>query len=144
MPLKCSVRNQERFISSPVVVGTAVSPSCAPSVRGQPATGIIVHNIAEQKHVHQIQGAHKGKVSGLCFADNDRLLSCGVDCNIKLWDASPREQTSVSILASFISFTHPIDVPSSNKNRSTCFPENHLSSIDFRRPTRLSHSCHSI
>ncbi|KAG9307981.1 WD40 repeat-like protein [Chiua virens] len=56
--------------------------------------GVIVHNIAEKKQVHQIQGAHKGKVSGLCFADRDRLLSCGVDCDIKLWDASPQEQTS--------------------------------------------------
>ncbi|KAF8452552.1 WD40 repeat-like protein [Boletus edulis BED1] len=56
--------------------------------------GIIVHDIAEQKHVHQMQGVHEGKVSGLCFADNDRLLSCGVDCNIKLWDVSPQEQTS--------------------------------------------------
>ncbi|KAF8548294.1 WD40 repeat-like protein [Imleria badia] len=56
--------------------------------------GVIVHNIAEQKHSHQIQSAHKGKVSGLCFADRDRLLSCGVDCNIKLWDVSPQEQTS--------------------------------------------------
>ncbi|KAG8216075.1 WD40 repeat-like protein [Butyriboletus roseoflavus] len=56
--------------------------------------GVIVHNIAKQMPSHQIQGAHKGKVSGLCFADRDRLLSCGVDCNIKLWDASPQEQTS--------------------------------------------------
>lgn len=61
-----------------------------------------MHNIAEQKHSHQIQGAHKGKVSGLCFADGDRLLSCGVDCNIKLWDVSSGEQTFVSMLASFI------------------------------------------
>lgn len=30
--------------------------------------------------------AHKGKITGLCFADEDRLLSCGVDRNIKLWD----------------------------------------------------------
>lgn len=25
-------------------------------------------------------------MSGLCFADEERLLSCGVDRNIKLWD----------------------------------------------------------
>ena len=29
--------------------------------------------------------AHKGKISGLCFADGNKLLSCGVDRNIKLW-----------------------------------------------------------
>lgn len=63
-----------------------------------------MHNITEKKHLHQIQGAHKGKVSGLCFADGDRLLSCGVDCNIKLWDVSPQGQSSVSILTSFILF----------------------------------------
>ncbi|KIK97304.1 hypothetical protein PAXRUDRAFT_825063 [Paxillus rubicundulus Ve08.2h10] len=56
--------------------------------------GVIVHNIAEQKHSHRIQGAHKGKVSGLCFADGDKLLSCGVDCNIKLWDVSLQEEDS--------------------------------------------------
>lgn len=68
--------------------------------------GVIVHNLAEQKQSHQIQGAHKGKVSGLCFADRDRLLSCGVDCNIKLWDASgsSREQNSVRAFALFILF----------------------------------------
>ncbi|KAF9224857.1 WD40 repeat-like protein [Gyrodon lividus] len=56
--------------------------------------GVIVHNIAEQKHSHRIQGAHQGKVSGLCFADGDRLLSCGVDCNIKLWDVSSQKDVS--------------------------------------------------
>ncbi|KAF8128665.1 WD40 repeat-like protein [Boletus edulis] len=89
--------------------------------------GIIVHDIAEQKHVHQMQGVHEGKVSGLCFADNDRLLSCGVDCNIKLWDVSPQEQTSVSILASSIDHhrTDPLFATASNivqiwdENRST-------------------------
>jgi WD repeat and SOF domain-containing protein 1 len=104
MPWRCSVGNQEQSISSPVVAGTAVSLSCTSSVVDQPTAGVIVHNIAEQKHSHQIQGAHKGKISGLCFADSDRLLSCGVDCNIKLWDVSLQEQTSVSILTSFILF----------------------------------------
>jgi len=57
--------------------------------------GVILHNISERKHIRRIQGAHKGKVSGLCFAQGDRLLSCGVDSNIKLWDAAPENDTSV-------------------------------------------------
>ncbi|KAG0703562.1 WD40 repeat-like protein [Suillus ampliporus] len=52
--------------------------------------GVILHNVSERKHIRRIQGAHKGKVSGICFAQDDRLLSCGVDSNIKLWDASPQ------------------------------------------------------
>ena len=62
--------------------------------------GVIVHNIAERTHSHRIQGAHKGKVSGLCFADGNRLLSCGVDSNIKLWDVSPQDKESVSTVDS--------------------------------------------
>ena len=48
--------------------------------------GIIVHDIPERKRLVQISDAHKGKVSGLCWAEGDRLLSCGVDRNVKLWD----------------------------------------------------------
>ena len=33
-----------------------------------------------------VNDAHKGKISGVCFADENRLLSCGVDRNVKLWD----------------------------------------------------------
>jgi WD40 repeat protein len=34
----------------------------------------------------RLLNAHKGKISGLCFADEERLLSCGVDRTVKLWD----------------------------------------------------------
>ncbi|KAG6812778.1 hypothetical protein H0H92_000548 [Tricholoma furcatifolium] len=47
--------------------------------------GIILHNLSTRKQLLNLQQAHKGKVSGLCFADKDRLLSCGVDRNVKLW-----------------------------------------------------------
>ncbi|KAF8802147.1 WD40 repeat-like protein [Phlegmacium glaucopus] len=47
--------------------------------------GLIVHNLSSRQQTVKLPQAHKGKVSGLCFADGDRLLSCGVDRNIKLW-----------------------------------------------------------
>ena len=47
---------------------------------------IIVHNAGRRTHLAKIPGAHKGKVSGLCWADENRILSCGVDRNIKMWD----------------------------------------------------------
>lgn len=53
--------------------------------------GIILHDLSQRTQLAQIQGAHKGKVSGLCFTEGDRFLSCGVDRNIKLWDAGSGE-----------------------------------------------------
>lgn len=50
--------------------------------------GLILHNLSQRSRIAHIQGAHKGKVSGLCFAGEDRFLSCGVDRNIKMWGAS--------------------------------------------------------
>ncbi|KAG6866594.1 hypothetical protein C0991_002082 [Blastosporella zonata] len=47
--------------------------------------GIILHNLSTRNKLLNLQQAHKGKVTGLCFAEGDRLLSCGVDRNIKLW-----------------------------------------------------------
>ncbi|KAI0342518.1 WD40 repeat-like protein [Trametopsis cervina] len=48
--------------------------------------GLIVHDVAQRTKLLHVEAAHKGKVSGVCFADETRLLSCGVDRNIKLWD----------------------------------------------------------
>jgi WD40 repeat protein len=59
--------------------------------------GVILHNVSERKPIRRIQGAHKGKVSGLCFAQEDRLLSCGVDSNIKLWDATPQNDNDTIV-----------------------------------------------
>ncbi|KAF8624712.1 hypothetical protein AX17_007043 [Amanita inopinata Kibby_2008] len=47
--------------------------------------GILLHNLSTRKQIVKLSQAHKGKVTGLCFADNERLLSCGVDRNVKLW-----------------------------------------------------------
>ncbi|KAI0701839.1 WD40 repeat-like protein [Cytidiella melzeri] len=48
--------------------------------------GLIVHDVAQRTKLLHVEAAHKGKVSGVCFADETRLLSCGTDRNIKLWD----------------------------------------------------------
>ena len=45
-----------------------------------------MHDIAQRTHLLRVNEAHKGKISGVCFADEHRLLSCGVDRNVKLWD----------------------------------------------------------
>ena len=48
--------------------------------------GVIVHDVSLRRHILRVDEAHKGKITGLCFADENRLLSCGVDRNVKLWD----------------------------------------------------------
>jgi len=51
--------------------------------------GIILHDLATRKPITKLPQAHKGKVSGLSFSpDGERVLSCGVDRNVKLWSAS--------------------------------------------------------
>lgn len=49
------------------------------------SAGVLVHNLSQRTHLARMPQAHKGKVTGLCFADDSRLLSCGVDRNVKLW-----------------------------------------------------------
>lgn len=44
-----------------------------------------MHDISQRSKLAHIQVAHKGKVSGLCFANQTHLLSCGVDRTVKLW-----------------------------------------------------------
>ncbi|KAF9448432.1 WD40 repeat-like protein [Macrolepiota fuliginosa MF-IS2] len=48
---------------------------------------IILHNLTTRQITQRVPQAHKGKVSGLCYASADRLLSCGVDRTVKLWSA---------------------------------------------------------
>ncbi|CCO34672.1 DDB1-and CUL4-associated factor 13 AltName: Full=WD repeat and SOF domain-containing protein 1 [Rhizoctonia solani AG-1 IB] len=49
---------------------------------------VIVHDLASQQHLLKFPGAHKGTVSAITYADGPRLLSCGVDRTVKLWDTS--------------------------------------------------------
>ncbi|KZP21284.1 WD40 repeat-like protein [Athelia psychrophila] len=51
--------------------------------------GLIVHDLGRRKKVSSVPRSHKGKVSGLCFTGSGqegRLLTCGVDRTVKLWD----------------------------------------------------------
>jgi DDB1- and CUL4-associated factor 13 len=49
---------------------------------------MIVHDLSTRKHLVSFPNAHKGMLSGLCFTgeQGDRILSCGVDKTVKLWD----------------------------------------------------------
>ncbi|KAG8744099.1 rRNA-processing protein sof1 [Ceratobasidium sp. 414] len=49
---------------------------------------IIIHDLAEQRHLLKFPGAHKGTVSAITYAEGPRLLSCGVDRTVKLWDTT--------------------------------------------------------
>lgn len=60
--------------------------------------GIIVHDLSHRIHLRNYSQAHKGKVSGICFAGgSDRLLSCGVDRSVKLWDTSSDSAQPLSV-----------------------------------------------
>jgi WD repeat and SOF domain-containing protein 1 len=58
-----------------------------------------VHDLKTQTHSLKLRGAHKGKTSGLCFAgeNGERLLSCGVDRNVKLWDATTEQDPEAEV-----------------------------------------------
>ncbi|KIY68889.1 WD40 repeat-like protein [Cylindrobasidium torrendii FP15055 ss-10] len=55
--------------------------------------GLIVHNISTRSHILNLPQAHKGKLSGITFADDSRILSCGVDRTVKLWDTRSQDET---------------------------------------------------
>jgi hypothetical protein len=86
---RCSPVVQTRSQTSRAQVGTEV---CLPWKHGLCTSDcncrseIIVHNSGRRTHIAKIGGAHQGKISGLCWADDHRVLSCGVDKNIKMWD----------------------------------------------------------
>lgn len=76
-------------------------------------TGLIVHNLSSREQIVKLPQAHKGKISGLCFANGNRLLSCGVDRNIKLWAVGsqttdlvcPRTHFFFTLMLIFICFS---------------------------------------
>ncbi|KAI9512132.1 WD40 repeat-like protein [Russula earlei] len=70
---------------------------------------IIVHNAGRRTHLAKFSGAHQGKISGLCWADNQRILSCGVDQNIKMWDI--RQGTSLDSSEAGPSHVRPFSFP---------------------------------
>lgn len=49
-----------------------------------------MHDIARRNHVVKIDNAHKGKISGICWSpyEENRLLSCGSDMSVKIWDTA--------------------------------------------------------
>ncbi|KZT28302.1 WD40 repeat-like protein [Neolentinus lepideus HHB14362 ss-1] len=57
---------------------------------------IILHDLGRREQILRLNGAHKGKISGLCFADEERLLSCGVDRTVKLWRVVEQQESHVS------------------------------------------------
>ncbi len=61
-----------------------------------PPSEIILHNAGRRTHLTKITGAHQGKISGLCWADSHRILSCGVDRNIKMWDVHTEASSDFS------------------------------------------------
>ncbi|KAG7090912.1 hypothetical protein E1B28_009988 [Marasmius oreades] len=60
--------------------------------------GILVHHLSQRQQLLKLPQAHKGKVSGLCFADDSRLLSCGVDRNVKIWKIDGDSDHPLSVL----------------------------------------------
>ncbi|OCH94616.1 WD40 repeat-like protein [Obba rivulosa] len=56
--------------------------------------GLIVHDVSQRSQLLHVEQAHKGKITGICFADADRMLSCGVDRNVKLWDTRSQPDTA--------------------------------------------------
>ncbi|KAL1704358.1 WD40-repeat-containing domain protein [Schizophyllum commune] len=54
--------------------------------------GLIVHDISTRERRLHVPQAHKGKVTGVCYAGEGRVLSCGVDKTVKLWDVGHGEE----------------------------------------------------
>lgn len=57
---------------------------------------ILLHDLPQQQVYLKFLNAHQGKISGLAFSNQnpDRLLSCGVDKTVKLWDVGKQVENS--------------------------------------------------
>jgi WD40 repeat protein len=62
-------------------------------------SGIVMHDISQRIKTFSVPQAHKGKVTGLTFASGNRLLSCGVDRHVRLWDTQTKSVRLYSRLA---------------------------------------------
>ena len=45
-----------------------------------------MHDLPQRRNILKLPGAHKRSITGVCFAGPNKLLSCGVDQNVRLWD----------------------------------------------------------
>ncbi|KAF9004004.1 WD40-repeat-containing domain protein [Cyathus striatus] len=70
------------------------------AVSGSWDGGVILNNLSTRKPIVKIPQGHKGKISGLCFNLDGKILSCGVDRNVKLW-ATDSDASSEKPLAVF-------------------------------------------
>lgn len=51
-----------------------------------PLLEIILHDLPQRSHLLKISEAHRRSCSGLAFSGSNKLLSCGVDQTVRLWD----------------------------------------------------------
>jgi WD40 repeat protein len=58
---------------------------------------VILHSLSTREITAKMPKAHKGKISGLCYASAERLLSCGVDRTVKLWSTEPENDQYSSV-----------------------------------------------
>lgn len=54
---------------------------------------IIIHDLPQRRHLLKIPGAHKRSITGITFAGSGRLLSCGVDQMVRLWDVQSSSES---------------------------------------------------
>lgn len=95
---------------------------------------MIVHDISLRRHILRVSEAHKGKITGLSFADEDRLLSCGVDRNVKLWDTRELDENDAGpskVQSSTDTYTHNLTKAHSAPQ---CFPREDVLQVSLTDP----------
>ncbi|KAF8329686.1 WD40 repeat-like protein [Cantharellus anzutake] len=72
---------------SDTVNAIARKPDSLAAIASAGADGeIILHDLPQRRHLMRLPHAHERSITGICFAGPDRLLSCGADQLVKLWD----------------------------------------------------------